>query len=209
MHLTDEELFELNGLSKHHLAQCSQCNKRASILIEMRQQLAQPAVKSSMPDFSANWHSIKQAHHDQQQHKQKIVTIKTQRKATFWRFTSIALAASIAVMAFLPQVMTVNEDPLTDTSMLASWVEQNAQLQQQLEQQQLEQLPNVDLFTRVAVNQLKVKLVDIDRSLQQAYLLNSSDEKKLKLWQQRKQLVEHSLQKINNLKLKKTHHISI
>jgi len=184
MHLTDDQLLELTQNDKEHLAQCEACNQRALNLISMRNKMhLQPII----PDLTTNWSALKQVHQKQQQ---LILVKQVQQKVIFWRFSSLALAASIAAIAFWPQltIQPTQNSYQSEQIVLTNWIEQNNQIQQQLALQL-----NDNLLSRDSFNQLQVQLNVIDESLQQAYLTNSSVNKKLELWQQRKQLVENSL----------------
>jgi len=210
MHLTDEKLLELNESDNEHLIQCSKCKHRAKTLINIRQQLDQQIYQSStLPDFKASWHIVKQVHyevHQQRESLQNIETTKAQHKITFWQVSSMMLAASLLIVAIFPH-MKVNPEielPAVNSIVLVKWIEENVQLQQLFEQQF-----NDNLLSRVSINQLQFKLADIDDLLQQAYFKNASDEEKLKLWQQRKRIIKNSLLNIKNFKLKNSHTISI
>ncbi|NQZ83667.1 MAG: hypothetical protein HRT52_21925 [Colwellia sp.] len=210
MHLTDEKLLELNESGKEHLLQCTKCKQRAKVLIGIRQQLDQQICQSStLPDFKASWHIVKQVHeevHQQSESLQKVKTTKAQHKITFWQVSTMMLAASLLIVAIFPH-MKVNPEielPVANKIVLVKWIEENVQLQQLFEQQY-----NNNLLTRVSINQLQFKLASIDDLLQQAYFKNASDEEKLTLWQQRKKIIKNSLLNIKKLKLKNSHTISI
>jgi len=210
MHLTDEKLLELNESDSEHLLQCNECKQRAKVLIRIRQQLDQQICQNStLPDFKASWQIVKQVHfevHQQRESLENIKTTKAQHKITFWQVSSMMLAASLLIVAIFPH-MKVNPElelPTANKIVLVKWIEENVQLQQLFEQQF-----NRNLLSRVSINQLQLKLANIDDLLQQAYFKNASDEEKLKLWQQRKKIIENSLLNIRNLKLKNSHTISI
>jgi hypothetical protein len=183
MHLTDEQLLELDEVSKQHLEKCTECKKRANVLLSMRQQLS---LEPEMPDFEANWKDIRHSYQIQQKKT-------SEKKVIFWRFSALAFAAAFAFMAVLPlfNYDGINNVLHTDKVALADWVEQNRQVQLQLEQQL-----NANFLSRVQFNQLQMQLTPIDMSLQKVYLLNKPTSEKIQLWQQRKQLIENSLIKI-------------
>ena len=191
MHLTDEQLLELDEISKQHLIECNECKQRVDILLNIRQQLTQ---QKTMPKFEQNWQEIKQGYQREQQKK-------SETKIIFWRFSALAFAAAFVFMTVLPLFKAPSINGIVDENeiTLANWVEQNKQAQQQLEQQL-----SSNLLLRVQFNQLQVQLTDIDKALQQVYLLNKGTSEKIKLWQQRKKAIDNSLKK-----MQQTHIISI
>jgi len=200
MHLTDEELLELNETGRKHLMLCAECNQKAMVLVEMRQQLSQQPSMSDIPDFKTNWQHIKQVHHhnknEQFNDEIKINAIKVQRKLTFWRLASISLAASFAIVILIKIYSTQMSDFSQSQEIeLARWIEKNHQVQQELTQR-----VSLDLVSRISTNQLQLDLADIDASLQIAYLKHSDNSEKLKLWRQRKEIIENYLLTITNIK---------
>ena len=180
MHLTNEELCELDEVAKTHLRQCDACRQRASRLLEIRKHLAQTP---KIPDLQASWLPVRQAFEERQQ--QQVIRAE-RRKAAFWRWSSLGLAASLMLVVLSPVFQSPSELPAEQ--LLNQWVTQNDRLQRQWQQQ-----IGSDLLLQVNHRQVQLQLRLIDQQLLQAYLQNRSAREKLELWQQRKHLIEQSL----------------
>lgn len=184
MHLTNEQLLELNEEDREHLAKCDACRVRAQNLTAMRAKLQNLAEQKPMSD---NWQQIK-ASYQSQNHHQKINLAN--KKVTFWRNMTVAMAASLVLfMAGQNYLLNSNQqENLEQTAELTRLIESNNMIQGLLSSQ-LEGNPG---DTMKVVN-LQVELDIIDEKLQQAYLKKITNEEKSALWQQRQALIQSSI----------------
>jgi len=184
MHLTNEQLLALNEKSREHLAQCDSCAVKAKNLTAMRTKLQGLAEQKPMTD---NWQQIKASYQNQQQHQQIRLANK---KATFWRNMTVAMAASL-VLFLAGQNYLLNSHQLKK-------VEQTAELTRLIEANNIMQNLLAARFKGnskddIKVVSLQIELDIIDKKLQQAYLSKTTNEEKSALWQQRQALIQSSI----------------
>ncbi len=184
MHLTNEQLLELNEENREHLAQCEACCVRAKNLAAMRTKLQDLTEQKPTLD---NWQQIKTSYQNQK-HQQQIDLAN--KKVVFWKKISVAMAASLVLfLAGQNYVLNNNQQKSFNQALeLAKAVESNDMVQNLL----VSQLKNNSLNT-MQVLSLQSELDNIDRKLQQAYLNKNSNEEKSTLWQQRRELIQSSI----------------
>jgi|GEM_PF-1411974 len=189
MHLSDEQLLELDESGKIHLMSCEQCRERAAEVLHIRAQLGQ---LNTVPAPQQSWLAIKADYQSQQRQQQQQ---QADKKLAFWRISSFALAASLAAVLIWqwPQLLERKGQPGSEAIQMASLIDQNRLLQQQLNQQLVTRT-----LTSSANKQLQIALAAIDRALQQAYLQNASEEDKAALWLQRQKIIQESLKTPHN-----------
>ncbi|TQV86550.1 DUF3379 domain-containing protein [Aliikangiella coralliicola] len=188
MHLSDEQLIELDSNARSHIADCHQCQQKIANLENLRQRLrALPEV----PAPENGWLRVSQAYQFQVEQQQ------ARKQVSFWRFSSFALVASLSLVLFflwpsekagqLDQSMSENQ--LAHSQKLKSLIEQNDLLQQQLNRQLM--LNHLD---EANFKRLQVELSVVDKALQQAYIQRLGSDEKVQLWQQRQRLIEQLLE---------------
>lgn len=184
MHLTNEQLLELNEESREHLAQCDSCRVRAQNLTAMRTKLQSLTEQKPMSD---NWQQIK-ANYQNQKHHQQINLVN--KKVTFWRKMTVALAASLVLfMAGQNYLLNSNQqETFEQTAELARLIESNNMMQSLL----IVQLEDESMDDIKVVN-FQIELDIIDKKLQQAYLTKNTNKEKSALWQQRQALIQSSI----------------
>ncbi|MBL4942635.1 MAG: hypothetical protein JKY81_13365 [Colwellia sp.] len=183
MHLTNEQLLELNKESREHLIQCDNCSIRAKNLSAMRGKLQNLAEQKPMSD---NWQHIKASYQHQNYDQQMNLVNK---KTTFWRNMTVAMAASL-VLFMAGQNYFLNshhQQNFEQTAELTRLIESNNIIQSLL----VAQFEGNSVDAMKVVN-LQIELDIIDKTLQQAYLKNISDKEKTVLWQQRQALIQSS-----------------
>jgi hypothetical protein len=179
MHLTDEQLTELDEVGHAHINQCDVCRMKANNLVKLRQSLNQLPEIAEMP---GSWKNIQKIHAERQQVHELT---KTRRQLNHWRLGSFALAASLTAVIIWP-----NSSPNLTTKQNSGWqlatlIEQNNYLQQQLEN-------NVDTnkLAQVSFKLIERDIRSIDQEIQRSYLQGGSDEEKAKLWSKRQELMK-------------------
>ena len=184
MHLTNEELLELNEEGREHIEKCDACRVRAKNLAAMRAKLQNLTEHKPM---SNNWQQTK-ASYQSQNHQQQINLAN--KKVTFWRGITVAMAASLVLfMAGQNYLFNSNQqENFEQTAELTRLIESNNMIQGLLASQ-LEGNPG---DTMKVVN-LQVELDIIDKKLQQAYLKRITNKEKSALWQQRQALIQSSI----------------
>jgi len=188
MHLTDEQLLELDEFDRLHLDQCESCRQRANNLNDMRQAF------QAMPDISLpsdGWQEIQKIQNERQQ----FADLKrTRLQLTRWKIGSLALAASLTAIMLWPISHTPSFEPTITNQQLNALIDQNRYLQQQLDL-----TLETKNQTNVSYQMLKMDIQSIDQSIQRAYLQEDSDENKSALWEIRKQLVDQLLSNGNKI----------
>lgn len=180
MHLSDDELLEIDEPGKLHLAECGECRQRAKVLFELRNAISE---NIQAPVNAPPWSSLHQ-HLQAVQKEQRIKQVEN--RARFWRVSSFALAASLAVVVLWQGTFREDIKQLSgsEESQLIALIDTNKQLQQQV---MLKNLGGVEFKA------LQMQLEVIDKALQQAYLQELSEEQKAALWQQRQLILKRSL----------------
>lgn len=184
MHLTNEQLLELNDKSRDHLAQCDSCGVRAKNLTAMRTKLQDLAQQKPMTD---SWQQIKASYENQKHHQQ--INLANQ-KVTFWRNMTVAMAASLVLfLAGQNYLLRSNQlERFEQATELTRLIESNNIIQNLL----VAQFKGNSDYDMKVVN-LQLELDIIDKKLQQAYLKKTTDEEKSALWQQRQALIQSSI----------------
>lgn len=184
MHLTNEQLLELNEESREHLAKCDSCRVRAQNLTAMRAKFQKVAQQKPLSD---NWQQIKASYQSQNHHQQINLANK---KVTFWRNMTAAMAASLVLfMAGQNYLLNSNQyENFEQTAELARLIESNDIIQSLL----VSQFEGNSENTMKVVN-LQIELDIIDEKLQQAYMKKITSEEKSALWQQRQALIQSSI----------------
>lgn len=182
MHLSDQQLLEVDESGLLHIGQCSECCLRANNLRKMRLNLqAMPALTSS----SKGWNDVQKFHKERQQ-SIEINQVRLQLKR--WKVGSLALAASLLAMIIWPNIhLPPTELPIKNQH-LSLLIQQNQKLQQQLDSSS-----QVIYSTSVSYQVLQMDLQSIDQAIQRAYLEGANDDSKSKLWIKRKQLMNQLL----------------
>lgn len=184
MHLTDEQLLELDESGELHLAQCQTCSLRAENLKTFRHQLSSLPM-ATLPRES--WRHIQAA---QQIHCNEIELARSKKSIRFWQMSSFAIAASLVLALVLPRISTLEEGMSHQDMQLAMLIEQNNVLQQQL----------INSMRTAQTDQTDLSLVNsqlsiLDQSIQSAYMRQLTVEEKSKLWNQRLELIKGKLSK--------------
>jgi len=185
MHLSNDELLELDDVGREHLAQCSQCQVRATNLAKIRNQF------QNMPNvepLSAGWQQIRASYQQELQHK---ALMAERKKVKFWQMVSGGIAASFILMSAW-QYVKLPADQITITSqqaLIAQVIQENNEIQQQLINKYAFG-PSLE-YHRVGI---QVELEHIDSKIQKAYLEKLSDQEKLRLWRQRHALLKTALE---------------
>ena len=182
MHLTDEQLLELDQSGHRHISRCESCRQQASNLNEMRQAF------QSMPDISlpsGSWQEIQKIQNERQQFSDLK---RTRQQLTRWKVGSLALAASLTAIMLWPVSHAPSITSSISNQQLSALIEQNRYLQQQLDL-----TLETNNQTSVSYQMLQMDIQSIDQSIQRAYLQGDSDEQKTALWKIRKQLVDQLL----------------
>lgn len=182
MHLSDEQLLELNESDHSHLELCKSCRQRVHNLDSLRQRLC------SMPEISLpkkNWQKIQRI---QTQRIQTYHIKQTLRQVIRWKMVSGALVASIACLLFWFHFQSSIAIDNAVNLQIVSLIEENKNLQQLLDRR------------TILVNQknvehqiIQLELKSIDHAIQRAYLQDANKQLKTQLWKTRKQMVQQLL----------------
>lgn len=182
MHLSDQELLELDASAKLHLNGCEHCQQKAENLRKMRIKFSQLPANSMM---KSNWQQTKQAYLFELKVKESE---KAKQNLIFWRSSSFALAASLLLVVLWQFGLGTNPAPVHSTTQLETLIAHNQMLQKEFAQ--IEQAS----FNDVNFIELQHELSLVDFALQQAYEQKAEDEEKAKLWQKRHKLMKQMLQ---------------
>jgi len=194
MHLSDEQLLAPDKHSHFHLRKCQQCNARYQHLTSIRGQIKQVVSRSDdIHPFNQDhaWQRLKLSLEDAKgvTKTSPFIKVSNVERTNFWRNCSIALAASLLLMVFIgfDNLSSSQHGFDSQNELLTQLINENNQLQKQV------------LNLNSANNQNKAQLALIsatiqqhDLSLQQAYLVNKADVEKIKLWQQRKDILKRA-----------------
>jgi hypothetical protein len=185
MHLSDEQLLELDKSGHLHIDQCESCYQRVNNLNKIRLTF-QTMPQNSL--LSGSWQKI------QNERQQSIELKKTRKELSSWKISSFALAASLTVVMLWP----ISQSPPTTQSItnqeLDLLIEQNRELQQQLDS-----TTQLNYLTKVNYQLIHMDIQSIDQAIQRAYLQKASDELKSELWEKRKQLVNQLLSRTKKI----------
>lgn len=184
MHLRDEQLTELDDAGHAHISECKSCRERANNLVKIRQSLTELPQLSAMP---GNWKDIQKIHSERQQAQELK---KTRQQLNQWRIGSFALAASLTAVVLWPGAQSDMPAEKVTNWQLATLIEQNNYLQQQLSGS-----PDSARQTNVRFKLVERDIQAIDQAIQRAYLQNASDEEKTELWKERQKLMKQLLSK--------------
>jgi len=191
MHLSDQQLLEVDEVDQVHLEQCKSCRRRANHLIKMRQYLKAVPLK----DFATDgWQEIQTIHNQREQ----LVALRQARKqVNRWKTGSLALAASLIAVVFWQST----QRPIISLGdqELAKLIEQNNALQQRLD-------TTTPLYeqSNVKLQMLQLDIQNLDQQIQRAYLQGDSNQSKAELWEKRKKLVKQlssKTKKVNTLSI--------
>lgn len=182
MHLSDEQLLEIDALGELHLSQCKDCQQRADNVLNIRDKLEQLPAKSVTSD---NWEKLK---HTYQMRTDEINQLKNKKRIKFWKLSTVALAASLLLVVMLPKVSMMDKETSIQYQQLALLVEQNNVLQQQL----------IDLKPEIVTEPVRFSLLRyqfsvLDKSIQRAHIEQRSIEEKSVLWKKRQDLLKQWL----------------
>ncbi len=194
MHLSDEQLLAPDKCNHFHLKQCQQCNVRYQHLTSIRGQIKQVVSSSDdMPNFNQDisWLQLKSSLEDAKglTKTSPFIKVINVERTNFWRNCTVALAASLLLMVFIgfDNLSSSQHGLDSQHELLTQLINENNQLQKQV------------LNLNSANNQTKAQLALVsatiqqhDLSLQQAYLVNKADDEKIKLWQQRKDILKRA-----------------
>ena len=194
MHLTDEQLRELDKqaneafvkLAQQHLSQCEACQYRFENIKRFRKMLALE-TETELPEL--NWqavaYEIGTAGSVQKLNNNKLVYL-LDKKVKRLQIALLAIAATVLIVLAYPQFQgnTHNELELK----LAAVIKENHLLQGNFSQ--FEHVNNVQ---SVAYRKTQRQLQEIDQQIQLSYLDKLSTAQKIKLWDERKQLLIQSL----------------
>jgi len=188
MHLSDEQLLEIDDSGIQHLKTCTDCANRANNLNKIRTSLSQIETL----EFSTkNWDNIyKEANNRKHQEESKHTNTNLKK----WKFISLGLAASLIASIYWPQPNFVRPSPKDLNNQITQLIKQNNQLQIQL--------TNLSVKRRnhsVNYQLLTQEITSIDNKIQQAYLYNLTEQQKLDLWIKRKLIVKQMLSADKNI----------
>ena len=182
MHLSDEQLLEIDAVGELHLSQCKDCQQRADNLLSVRNKLNELPLKILPSD---NWEKIRytyQMRNDEVKHKQN------EKRITRWKISAFALAASLILAVIFPRTLIMDREAENTDQQLTLLIEQNNLLQQQLINLRPEIVSESDSF-----NFLRSQFSVLDRSIQRAHIQKKSKKEKLELWQKRQELLKQWL----------------
>ena len=182
MHLSDEKLTELDDAGRAHISQCDVCRDKANNLVKLRQSLNQLPLLAEMP---GSWKDIQKIHSERKQANQLQ---QTRQQLNRWRIGSFALAASLTAVVLWPNAQSNLTIEQNTNWQLATLIEQNNYLQQQLANNS-----NENNLTNVTFKLIERDIQAIDQAIQRAYLQNASDEEKTQLWKKRQKLMKQML----------------
>jgi hypothetical protein len=190
-HLTDDQLLELEDIHQPHLTNCDYCQQRQQYISQIRNKL------TAMPLLQAPA-IIEQKINAQLFAKQPSIgqSSASIKKGFMWRTMQVSLAASIVVMVAISW-WRVTAPPITEDvySALVLMIEKNNQVFSENNNDNGKPAVFIDM-------QFDDDLSGIETAIQNAYLNNSSPQKKLRLWEQRHEL----LTKIKQSQMTTTQH---
>jgi hypothetical protein len=182
MHLSNEQLTELDDVGRLHINQCEVCRAKANNLIKLRQNLNQLSENAEMP---GNWRNIQKIHTERQQ----VDLLKqTRKQLNQWRIGSLALAASLTAVIFWPTSQSSLPASESINWQLATLIEQNNFLQKKLNE-----TDHKGNLAQVSFKLIEREIQSIDQAIQRAYLQGASDDEKAKLWSKRQKLMKQLL----------------
>lgn len=188
MHLTDEQLLELDQSGHLHIEQCESCRQRASNLNDMRRAF------QTMPDITlppGGWQKIQKI----QVERQQFTDLKrTRQQLTRWKIGSLALAASFLAVMFWPLAQSPSISHPVTNQQVSLLIQQNKRLQLLLDD-----ASQKDSQTKVSYQLLQLDLQSVDQTIQRAYLQGANNDVKSELWEKRKQLVNQLLSRTGRI----------
>ncbi|MBV1907800.1 MAG: hypothetical protein KUG78_00670 [Kangiellaceae bacterium] len=194
MHLTDEQLFDLNkensSITHQHISKCEFCKQRISNLFSFREKLNEDT------HFSINtnhWPSL-QAEFVAQHGVKKQTLLKSKIKRL--QISLAAIAATLIIFLLVPAISN-NQTNLLEQQ-LSELIDENNQLQQMIHNTRLlsyEKNVSNEITQILQSNNLNIEIEQLDSQIQLSYLEENTISEKIKLWKQRKNLL---LQSIND-----------
>jgi hypothetical protein len=194
MHLSDEQLRDLDSQSnepslkdaQQHLLQCEACQNRIENIKAFRKTLA---VETETAITVLNWqaiaHEIGAKGNIQKQDNSSQVSVLG-KKVKRLQMALVAFAASVLILLAYPQFKSDTHNQLE--LQLAAIIKENHLLQSNFSQ-----FKHANNVQSVAYRTTERKLQGIDQQIQRMYLDKLSTEQKIKLWDERKQLLIQSL----------------
>jgi len=178
MHLTDEQLLELDEHSTEHLISCEACKTRFKNLANTRRVLAESINHETT---ISQWKTIKNiAKAKQQSDELKLI----RRYKNKWRIINFGLAASLIITFYWTFDIAQNSVNADIDSLIA----ENKQLQQRLTN-----LTTISKLRNAEYQILRQNIVNLDIQIQQAYLYDTDKLFKKALWNKRKKIVQEIL----------------
>ena len=189
MHLSDDDLLTLSDQHRKHVEQCAECAARLAMVERARKSL------NSLPMLTMpnkGWDFVAKASLENVQRDEVKET-----KTRFWQALSLGLAASLLVVVFSPIFSTDhNFNNQYSRTEITKLINENNKLQAEIAAMKL------DLIEEQAAYQiLNAQLIEVDSSIQQAYLQKVSNEKKSALWKARRALIKAWLEDKNKTKM--------
>lgn len=203
MHLTDEELREFDNKNtdsitseisavnslEDHFTHCQACQTRLTNLQAFRKQLTQD-TSEAIPKFK--WQDIERVLGLAAETNSNILppnVFSLKQKVKRLQTALVSIAASLLVVLLLSYFATQSEHDLE--LKLAAVINENKLLQKELGLFQ-----GTNLVQTVAYQTTQIKIQEIDQKIQQSYLENLDTEQKIDLWNQRKEVLIHTTQKV-------------
>ena len=181
MHLSDQELMELDASGKLHLSECEHCQQKLNNLNQFREKFSQ------LPKMSMNkngWQSIKQDYLYELKEKENE---SAKKQLFFWRSSSVGLAASLLIMVLWQLNLDSDINIASPDNQLSQLIAHNQMLQKEFAQHAQINMTSVSLV------ELKHELSLVDIALRDAYEQKQSNEQKAQLWQKRQELMKKML----------------
>lgn len=193
MHLSDQELLTFKHCSpdanqKAHLDECALCRERLDNRRLFAQQLASDTPSF---EFTEQWDQLSE--HLISTQTNKVTSLKPAKHRPGY-MALLATAACVCFAVFIPfayEFTSSSVDNAMNTK-LASSIEENHQLLQNIVQRAKDS-PQEELVLQT----LQVKLQSLDAAIQVSYVQNLPQAEKLALWENRKEVLMHSLDAIN------------
>lgn len=182
MHLSDEQLLEIDAFSKLHLSQCKDCQLRVDNILKLRSKLNQLPSECLASD---SWEKLKYTY---QVRTDEIKQVQNKKQIKLWKLSAAALAASLILAVVFPRILVTDRGASSQYQQLTLLVEQNNLLQQQL----IKLNPGI-VTEPVSSNLIRYQLSVLDQYIQSANIQHRSIKEKSELWRKRQTLLKQWL----------------
>lgn len=187
MHLSDQQLLNLDSEENTHLHECADCQQRLENLRQMRSRLNECA-NYTIPDRDLKAQQFRQRMQAQQSESAQIVKLSPRKRIGYWWTAGFALAASVFLAIQILPGSSVSTAPENSFESLDNLITQHQTLLQNYHALSATQ------SSRANAQGVVKPLTALDQQIQNAYLQNLSEEQIRALWQKKINNINKELQ---------------